>query len=99
MHMSDVFVCVFVCEFVTYTILLCVRFFFVFSIDVKPCRVGYKFKHTSLHTLQAGAVIMTLGAMVAHPEISIKIIPVGLNYFGGDRFRSRIYVDYGRYCR
>lgn len=42
---------------------------------------------------------MTLGAMVAHPEISVKIIPVGLNYFGGDRFRSRIYVDYGRYAR
>lgn len=46
--------------------------------------------------MQAGAAIMSLGAVAEHPDMTLNIVPVGLNYFAGDRFRSRVYVDYGR---
>jgi hypothetical protein len=39
---------------------------------------------------------MALGAVAEHPDMELNIVPVGLNYFAGDRFRSRVYVDYGR---
>jgi glycerol-3-phosphate O-acyltransferase/dihydroxyacetone phosphate acyltransferase len=38
---------------------------------------------------------MALGAMAKYPGLDVKIIPVGLNYFNGHRFRSRAYVDMG----
>jgi glycerol-3-phosphate O-acyltransferase/dihydroxyacetone phosphate acyltransferase len=34
--------------------------------------------------------------MVCNPESSLVIIPVGLNYFHADRFRSRAVVEYGQ---
>jgi glycerol-3-phosphate O-acyltransferase/dihydroxyacetone phosphate acyltransferase len=45
--------------------------------------------------LKAGAVIMTLGSMAEHENLEISIIPVGLNYFHPEKFRSRAVVEYG----
>ncbi|EGD82651.1 hypothetical protein PTSG_03309 [Salpingoeca rosetta] len=45
--------------------------------------------------LKAGAAVMALGAMADNCK-PIKVVPVGLNYFHGHRFRSRALVDFGR---
>ncbi|KAI9209183.1 uncharacterized protein BJ171DRAFT_485685 [Polychytrium aggregatum] len=45
--------------------------------------------------LKAGVTIMALGAMAEHPGLEVKIVPVGLNYFHPDRFRSRAVVEFG----
>ncbi|KAI9484616.1 hypothetical protein BDB00DRAFT_774547 [Zychaea mexicana] len=45
--------------------------------------------------LKAGFAIMALGAMAEHPGISVKIVPVGLNYFHPHKFRSRAVISYG----
>ncbi|KAI9595875.1 hypothetical protein BDF19DRAFT_440379 [Syncephalis fuscata] len=45
--------------------------------------------------LKAGVTIMALGAMAAYPGLDVKIVPVGLNYFHPDRFRSRAVVEFG----
>jgi glycerol-3-phosphate O-acyltransferase/dihydroxyacetone phosphate acyltransferase len=39
---------------------------------------------------------MALGAAAANPALDIKIVPVGLNYFHPDRFRSRAVVSFGQ---
>mmetsp|Transcript_10772 Transcript_10772/g.34266 ORF Transcript_10772/g.34266 Transcript_10772/m.34266 type:complete len:656 (-) Transcript_10772:91-2058(-) len=49
----------------------------------------------SLLPLKAGISIMALGAMAAHPGLQVRIVPTGLIYFNGHRFRSRAYVDFG----
>ncbi|KAI7860940.1 hypothetical protein BDC45DRAFT_430099 [Circinella umbellata] len=48
--------------------------------------------------LKAGFAVMALGAMAEHPELipKLKIVPVGLNYFHPDRFRSRAVVSFGQ---
>ena len=38
---------------------------------------------------------MALGAMDMNSALSVKIIPCGLNYFHGHRFRSHVMVEYG----
>ncbi len=38
---------------------------------------------------------MALGAMANHPELKVKIVPVGLSYFHAHRFRSRAVVEFG----
>ena len=40
---------------------------------------------------------MALGAMASQPHscANLKIIPMGINYFRGHRFRSRVFVDVG----
>lgn len=43
---------------------------------------------------KAGITIMALGAAAKYGA-DVRIIPVGLNYFTGHRFRSRAYVDIG----
>ncbi|RKP06390.1 hypothetical protein THASP1DRAFT_31790 [Thamnocephalis sphaerospora] len=45
--------------------------------------------------LKAGVTVMALGAMAANPGLDVKIVPVGLNYFHPDRFRSRAVVEFG----
>ncbi|KAI9481652.1 MAG: hypothetical protein EXX96DRAFT_220426 [Benjaminiella poitrasii] len=45
--------------------------------------------------LKAGFAVMALGAVAANPSLDIKIVPVGLNYFHPDRFRSRAVVSFG----
>ncbi|KAI8977101.1 hypothetical protein BDF20DRAFT_872925 [Mycotypha africana] len=46
--------------------------------------------------LKAGFAIMALGAKATNPSLDIKIVPVGLNYFHPDRFRSRAVVSFGQ---
>ncbi|GAN03179.1 glycerol-3-phosphate acyltransferase Sct1 [Mucor ambiguus] len=46
--------------------------------------------------LKAGFAVMALGAAAANPALDIKIVPVGLNYFHPDRFRSRAVVSFGQ---
>ncbi|CEP09741.1 hypothetical protein [Parasitella parasitica] len=46
--------------------------------------------------LKAGFAIMALSASAANPGLDIKIVPVGLNYFHPDRFRSRAVVSFGQ---
>ena len=45
--------------------------------------------------LKAGVTVMALGAMDKYQSLKVKIVPVGLNYFNGHRFRSHVMVEYG----
>lgn len=56
---------------------------------------GGSHDRTDLLPLKAGVSIMALGAMSANPEITVRIVPVGLSYFHPHRFRSRAVVEFG----
>ncbi|KAG0168636.1 hypothetical protein DFQ28_006431 [Apophysomyces sp. BC1034] len=45
--------------------------------------------------LKAGVTIMALGAMAKYPDLNVKIVPCGLNYFHAHRFRSRAVIEFG----
>ncbi|KAI8910960.1 hypothetical protein EDD86DRAFT_189537 [Gorgonomyces haynaldii] len=45
--------------------------------------------------LKPGVAMMALQAMETNPDMDLTIIPVGLNYFNADRFRSRAVIEYG----
>ncbi|CCE64948.1 hypothetical protein TPHA_0J01260 [Tetrapisispora phaffii CBS 4417] len=49
----------------------------------------------SLLPLKAGIAIMALGAVAASPDLKVSIVPVGLNYFHRNKFRSRAVIEYG----
>lgn len=38
---------------------------------------------------------MALGAVAAHPDCGLKIVPCGMNYFHAHKFRSRAVVEFG----
>jgi glycerol-3-phosphate O-acyltransferase/dihydroxyacetone phosphate acyltransferase len=40
--------------------------------------------------------MMALGAMSEHITENIKIVPVGLNYFNRNKFRSEVIIEFGR---
>ena len=44
---------------------------------------------------KAGVAIMALGAAAKYDGLALKVVPVGLNYFQGHKFRSRVYLDVG----
>ena len=44
---------------------------------------------------RAGVAIMALGAMAKDEQLRVQVFPVGLNYFQGWKFRSRVYLDIG----
>ncbi|CAO3607600.1 unnamed protein product [Cunninghamella blakesleeana] len=46
--------------------------------------------------LKAGFAVMALGAMAEHPDLDIKIVPVGMNYFHAHLFRSRAVLSFGQ---
>jgi len=46
--------------------------------------------------LKAGVTIMALGAMCEYPGLKVTVIPVGLNYFHPNKFRSRAVVEFGK---
>ncbi|KAI9262679.1 hypothetical protein BY458DRAFT_515082 [Sporodiniella umbellata] len=46
--------------------------------------------------LKAGFAVMALGAAAENPTLDIKIVPVGMNYFHPDKFRSRAVVSFGQ---
>ena len=49
----------------------------------------------SLLPLRAGVAIMALSSLKKYPSMPLKLVPVGINYFSGHRFRSRVFVDIG----
>jgi glycerol-3-phosphate O-acyltransferase/dihydroxyacetone phosphate acyltransferase len=49
----------------------------------------------SLLPFRAGVAIMALAALKKYPHLPLRLVPVGLNYFSGHRFRSRVFVDIG----
>ena len=56
---------------------------------------GGSHDRTELLPLKAGVAIMALGALAKYPHMPLRLVPVGLNYFSGHRFRSRVFVDIG----
>ncbi|CAL1704821.1 unnamed protein product [Somion occarium] len=65
--------------------------------DVYECMKtrGGSHDRPDLLPLKAGVALMALGAMANHPEVKVKIVPVGLSYFHAHRFRSRAVVEFG----
>ena len=57
---------------------------------------GGSHDRTNLLPLKAGVSVMALGAVSKYKNLPVKIIPVGINYFRGHRFRSRVFVDIGQ---
>lgn len=45
--------------------------------------------------LKAGVAIMALGALAKNPACGLKIIPIGMNYFHANKFRSRAVIEFG----
>ncbi|KAJ9050330.1 Glycerol-3-phosphate/dihydroxyacetone phosphate acyltransferase, variant 2 [Entomophthora muscae] len=56
---------------------------------------GGSHDRSDLLPLKAGIAVMALGAMAENPDLDVKIVPVGMNYFHPDLFRSRAVIDYG----
>ena len=56
---------------------------------------GGSHDRTDLLPLKAGVAIMALGCMERHPDVKVKIVPCGLNYFHPHKFRSRAVVEFG----
>lgn len=56
---------------------------------------GGSHDRTDLLPLKAGVVIMALGAMANDPNLNVRIVPVGLNYFHPHKFRSRAVIEFG----
>ncbi|EPY36088.1 glycerol-3-phosphate O-acyltransferase [Strigomonas culicis] len=54
---------------------------------------GGSHDHTSLQPLKAGVALFSLGA--AERNISVKVVPCGMTYLFGSKFRSRAYVEFG----
>mmetsp|Transcript_56832 Transcript_56832/g.124670 ORF Transcript_56832/g.124670 Transcript_56832/m.124670 type:complete len:650 (-) Transcript_56832:197-2146(-) len=54
---------------------------------------GGSHDNTSLLALKPGVALMALKASVLFGR-PVPVIPVGLNYFKGHRFRSRVFVDF-----
>lgn len=56
---------------------------------------GGSHDRTELLPLKMGVSIMALGAASRFPGVPLRIVPVGLHYFKGHRFRGSVLVDYG----
>lgn len=58
---------------------------------------GGSHDRSDLLPLKPGVAIMALGAAAqsVDPNIEIKVIPVGLNYFHPHKFRSRVVIEFG----
>lgn len=56
---------------------------------------GGSHDRTNLLPLKAGVAIMALGCMDRHPDVNVKIVPCGMNYFHPHKFRSRAVVEFG----
>ena len=56
---------------------------------------GGSHDRTELLGLKAGVAIMALDTVAKYPDCPVKVVPVGLNYFKGHQFRSRVLVEFG----
>jgi glycerol-3-phosphate O-acyltransferase/dihydroxyacetone phosphate acyltransferase len=57
---------------------------------------GTSHDRTEFIKLKAGIALMTLGAMSQLNCKNVKIIPVGLNYFKREEFRSEVIIEFGK---
>ncbi|KAL6066355.1 Glycerol-3-phosphate/dihydroxyacetone phosphate acyltransferase [Balamuthia mandrillaris] len=57
---------------------------------------GGSHDRTDLLPLKAGVTLMALGALDQNPDLAISIVPCGLNYFHGHKFRSTVVVQFGK---
>lgn len=55
---------------------------------------GGSHDRTDLLPLKAGVAIMALGVKDKY-NVNVPVVPVGLNYFRGHRFRGRVTVEFG----
>ena len=53
---------------------------------------GGSHDRSDLLPLKAGVTIMALQALEKNPNLDLRIIPCGLNYFHGHKFRSQVYI-------
>jgi len=56
---------------------------------------GGSHDRTDFLPLKAGFSLMALGAMAAHPDLKVQLVPVGLSYFHPHKFRSRAVIEFG----
>ncbi|KAK7236283.1 glycerone-phosphate O-acyltransferase [Aureococcus anophagefferens] len=66
--------------------------------DANPDATAADVKDAAFKVMpKAGIAVMALGACAKHGEaaVALRIAAVGLNYFSGHKFRSRVFVDYG----
>lgn len=57
---------------------------------------GTSHDRTEFIKLKAGIALMTLGAMSEHSSKPVKIVPVGLNYYKREEFRSEVVIEFGK---
>jgi len=57
---------------------------------------GTSHDRSELIKLKAGIALMTLGAMSETNCKNVKIVPVGLNYFKREEFRSEVIIEIGK---
>jgi glycerol-3-phosphate O-acyltransferase / dihydroxyacetone phosphate acyltransferase len=56
---------------------------------------GGSHDHTDLLPLKVGVAAIAFGALEKY-DVNVPIVPVGLNYFRGHRFRGRVVVEFGQ---
>ena len=57
---------------------------------------GTSHDRTDFIKLKAGIALMSLGAMAENNCTRVNIVPVGLNYFKRDEFRSEVIIEFGK---
>lgn len=57
---------------------------------------GTSHDRTEFIKLKAGIAMMSLGAMSEFNTKNVQIVPVGLNYFKREKFRSDVIVEFGK---
>jgi len=57
---------------------------------------GTSHDRTDFIKLKAGIALMSLGAMAENNCKNVNIVPVGLNYFKRDEFRSEVIIEFGK---
>ena len=56
---------------------------------------GGSHDQTHLLPLKAGIAMMAVGAVEKYPDMTVNLVPVGLNYFAGHKFRGKVIVEIG----
>lgn len=57
---------------------------------------GTSHDRTDFLKLKAGIALMSLGAMSEGKCANVRILPVGLNYFKREEFRSEVNIEFGK---
>lgn len=57
---------------------------------------GTSHDNSTMIELKAGVALFSLGAMEQGGSEPVTIVPIGLNYFDRDCFRSTVFIEYGK---